>query len=147
MYSSLGRLAKGLIEPFGCGVVGVDISHSMRSLATSCAVSPRFVALSPEMLPWFAVRFDLALVVWVLQHCLRPAEDIASIGASLIDLVHLHSGAKSQLFVLNNFGRAVPAIEQQWVNDNIDIQQSLIEAGYPCCEPGEPTPEIPDAKE
>src|SRR5438132_400515 len=42
----IGRVAKGLIERFGCRVVGVDFSPSMRLLAPDYVLSERFTAWS-----------------------------------------------------------------------------------------------------
>ena len=46
----IGRLAKGLIERFGCRVVGVDFSPSMRLLAPEYVLSERFTVWPPEVL-------------------------------------------------------------------------------------------------
>src|SRR4051794_32924836 len=75
----IGRMAKALIDQYGCRVVGVDISPSMRSLSVGYVNSDRFFACSPLMLKLLIVNglwFDFAISVWVLQHCLKPAEDI-----------------------------------------------------------------------
>ena len=127
----IGRLAKALIERFGCRVVGVDISASMRALAVGYVDSDRFFAAAPAMLDMLTERgvlVDAALAVWVLQHCERPAEDIA----------RLHRAVRPEgaLFVVNNRQRAVPMVlrrlgpagataEGRWVDDGIDIQAEL----------------------
>ncbi len=82
----VGRLAEALIARYGCRVVGVDISASMRALSVSYVGSDRFFACAPEMLDALSARgmaVDAAISVWVLQHCLRPAEDIARIRRAL----------------------------------------------------------------
>ena len=72
----VGRMAKELIVRHACRVIGVDISPSMRALAPMYVASDRFFACPPAMLDGLierGVRFDGALSVWVLQHCLNPA--------------------------------------------------------------------------
>ena len=46
----IGRIAKGLIERYGCRVMGVDISERMRALAPEYVGSARFAAWSPDEL-------------------------------------------------------------------------------------------------
>jgi SAM-dependent methyltransferase len=119
----IGRMAKALIERHGCRVVGVDISPSMRALSVEYVNSDRFFACSPEMLGLLigaGLRFDLAIAVWVLQHCLRPADDIRLIREGL--------SPGGRLFVVNNFHRAVPSRERGWVSDGIDIKATLAKA-------------------
>src|SRR5262249_9213972 len=93
----IGRIAKALIERHGCSVVGVDISPSMRALSVEYVGSDRFFACAPEMLGLLTgagLRFDLAISVWVLQHCLMPADDIGLVRDGL------RPGGR--LFVVNN---------------------------------------------
>lgn len=113
----IGRMAKALIERFGCRVVGVDISPSMRALAASYVLSDRFFACAPEALDWLGVTFDAALAVWVLQHCHQVCEDIGRI----------HHGLRpgGQLFVVNDQRRIVPAREVTWINDGLDVRAML----------------------
>jgi hypothetical protein len=59
---------------------------------------------------------DAAFSVWVLQHCFRPTDDVERIHRSL--------APGANLFVVNNFQRAVPTNEG-WVNDGIDIRALL----------------------
>jgi 2-polyprenyl-3-methyl-5-hydroxy-6-metoxy-1,4-benzoquinol methylase len=116
----IGRLAKELIARHGCRVVGVDISASMRALAIEYVQSDRFFACAPEMLGALALRgfvADMALCIWVLQHCLHPGEDVDRIGNAL------RPGA--DVFVLNCLHRAVPTKEAAWVHDGIDIRAVL----------------------
>lgn len=78
----IGRLARELIAEFGCQVIGIDISPSMRSLAVEYVGSKRFRAVSPEELDCLladGLTWEVAYSVWVLQHCRDPAEDIARI--------------------------------------------------------------------
>ena len=115
----VGRLAKGLVERYGCSVVGVDISESMRELAEKYVGSSRFMAVDPQMLKarvaegWRATH---AFACWVLQHCLQPATDIACIDSALAP------GGK--LFVLNNNGRCVPT-SAGWATDGVSVEELL----------------------
>lgn len=116
----IGRVAKELIARHGCRVLGVDISPQMRSLAIAYVQSDRFSTCSPEMLQGFiddGLRVDAAFSIWVLQHCLKPGEDIGRIRDAM------RPGAP--LFVLNNTYRAVPTKELAWVNDGVDIKSTL----------------------
>lgn len=134
----IGRLARELIVRHGCRVLGIDISGKMRAMAVDYVQSDRFVAIAPDMLDGLVANgfaADAALAIWVLQHCLTPADDIGRIDAAL------KPGGK--LFVLNNLYRAVPTREQGWSNDGIDIKATLdrhfqpLRAGAP---PDELTP-------
>jgi 2-polyprenyl-3-methyl-5-hydroxy-6-metoxy-1,4-benzoquinol methylase len=116
----VGRLAKELIARHGCRVVGVDISARMRALAIDYVQSDRFMSCAPEMFDGLLARgftADAAISVWVLQHCLKPAEDIARIDQAL--------APHGRLFVLNNIHRAVPTREHAWMSDGIDIRATL----------------------
>ena len=119
----IGRVAKALIEGYGCRVIGVDISPSMRSLSVGYVNSDRFFACAPEMLGFLVdqgLRFDLAISIWVLQHCLSPAVDIQLLRDAL--------KPRGRLFVVNNVHRAVPTKEGGWVSDGIDIKATLAKA-------------------
>ena len=116
----IGRMSKALIERFGCRVLGVDLSLRMRDLAPAYVKADRFSAVS---LPVFramvehGLQADGALAIWVLQHCWKPAFDIA-----LMRGVLRPGGG---LFVANMTGRAVPAVEKAWASDGIDIREML----------------------
>jgi SAM-dependent methyltransferase len=118
----IGRLAKELVERQGCSVLGVDISAHMRMLGVSYVRSERFASASREMLDAMVTngfQADAAISIWCLQHCCTPAEDVALIAAAL------KPGAP--LFIVNNHGRAVPTVEEGWVDDGIDIKALLRE--------------------
>jgi SAM-dependent methyltransferase len=118
----IGRLAKELIARHGCSVIGVDISASMRSIAVAYVGSDRFFACPPAMLDLLmerGVAFDLALSVWVLQHCANVREDIARIARAL--------APEGGLFVVNQRSRAVPTVELGWVDDGADVYELLKE--------------------
>lgn len=120
----IGRLARALIDASGCSVIGVDISQSMRRLARDYVGSDRFIAVSPtqyDMMTHAGLRVHAAIAVWVLQHCLKPAEDIARIRRGLVP----RGGA----FVLNMPKRAVPKLDGwnkfSFAPDEIDIAELL----------------------
>jgi len=120
----IGRLAKEMIERFGCTVIGVDISANMRALAAAYVGSERFFACAPVMLDELVargLRADAAIAVWVLQHCFAPADDVERLRAALV-----HGG---RLLVVNNRDRAVPTVESNWVHDGIDIR-ALLESRF-----------------
>lgn len=116
----IGRMAKELLDRHGCSVVGVDISPQMRMLGVAYVQSDRFMACAPEMLNSLlasGLRFDAAMSIWVLQHCLDPADDISLIRAAL--------KPEGAFFVVNNKGRAVPTVEEAWVDDGLDVKSLL----------------------
>jgi len=116
----IGRMARELIGRYGCRVVGVDISPSMRALAPAYVASDRFFTCAPSMLDDLierGVTFDHAVSIWVLQHCQSPEEDMARIRRAL--------RPDGSFFVLNNIYRAVPTRDRGWVNDGIDLRAEL----------------------
>lgn len=124
----IGRLARALIQNYGCRVVGADISTSMRALASQYVDSERFSVCAPSMLDAMGVRFDGALAVWVLQHCQQPAGDVKRIHSVL------NPGAS--LFIVNEHYRCVPT-NVGWVSDGIDIAAMLDDVGFSAAENGE----------
>ena len=120
MAAASARLAHELINRHNCRVVGVDISPSMRALSVIYARSDRFMSCSREMLEALIARgatFDLALAIWVLQHCAVPAQDMGFIRGAL-----RRGGG---LFVANGNARSVPTAERGWFNDGLDIRAML----------------------
>jgi 2-polyprenyl-3-methyl-5-hydroxy-6-metoxy-1,4-benzoquinol methylase len=125
----IGRLARPLIEQFGCHVIGVDISASMRVLAPTYVEDERFSIVSPaqfDHLVGKGLRVDAAMSVWVLQHCVEPRQDAARIRRGL--------RPDGKAFVLNMLKRAVPALETvesayqfHWVSDEQDVPAILRE--------------------
>lgn len=116
----IGRMALALIERFGVIVIGVDSSRAMRSLAYGRNLS--FTVLSPgDFDEWSeAGVYDAAIAVWVLQHCLKPADDVARIARVL------KPGAR--LGVVNNIHRAVPTHQGIWADDGISIDATVMAA-------------------
>ena len=116
----VGRMARALIEQYGCRVIGVDISASMRALAAAYVGSDLFFACAPAMFDMLVSRgviVDAALSIWVLQHCIEPETDVARIKRAL--------RPGGQLFVVNNITRAVPTVERPWVDDGVDMRALL----------------------
>jgi SAM-dependent methyltransferase len=128
----VGRLARPIIEQFGCHVIGVDISASMRTLAATYVTDERFSFsfVSPaqfDALVAKGLRVDAAIAVWVLQHCLKPVEDVARICRAL--------RPDGKAFVLNMRQRALPTVESgqsarhfYWVTDGQDVLGILRES-------------------
>jgi SAM-dependent methyltransferase len=119
----IGRLARGLIERFGCRVVGVDLSERMRELARRYVAPERFEAWSPEELDRNTAsgfRADKAFSCWVLQHCLKPDRELARIEAAL--------APEGRFLVVNQRRRAVPS-NVGWVDDGIEVER-LLEARF-----------------
>lgn len=128
----IGRLARELVAEFGCRVVGVDISASMRAMAVEYVASGRFLAVSPEELDGLVaggLRCDGAYSIWVLQHCRAPAEDIMRIHRTLRP-----GGA---LLVVNNNTRAVP-VAGGFAHDGIDVK-ALLDASFTKTAEGQPS--------
>lgn len=127
----IGRLARELIAEFGCRVIGVDISASMRAMAAEYVGSERFLAVSSEELDRLlddGLTCDGAYSVWVLQHCHKPAEDIARIHRTL--------RVGGAVLVVNNTTRAVP-VADGFAHDGIDVK-ALLDASFARAAEGQP---------
>ena len=114
----IGRIAKELCV-LGCKVVGVDISPEMRKLTVEYVNNANFSVISPEGFVSMinnGFTCDYACAIWVLQHCLKPDQDLNNICRALM--------IGGELFVVNNkYSRAVPVIDRYWQDDRIDIWQ------------------------
>jgi SAM-dependent methyltransferase len=110
-----GRISKGMIDNFGCNVVGVDASPTMCDVATSFVQSDAF-RLEPFPLD-LSCAFDFGVCFWVLQHS----------GSSCSDIDRIYRALKpsARLLVFNENRRSVPTIEFGFANDGIDIQRQL----------------------
>lgn len=125
----VGRLARPIIGQFGCHVIGVDISASMRTLAPAYVEDDRFSIVSPaqfDVLVDKGLRVDAAIAVWVLQHCIEPQEDAARIWRGL--------KPDGKAYVLNMRQRALPSVEAvgnayhfHWIADRKDVLSILRE--------------------
>lgn len=114
----IGRMSRAMIERFNCRVIGVDISNNMRAMAVNYVDSDRFFPCTAAMLlslieKW-KLNLDLAICVWVLQHCPSPETDIANI-----------KSATRNLFVVEQNERSLPMNDWSFVNDGIDVQAIL----------------------
>ncbi len=115
----IGRLAKEVIRLSNCSVLGVDISLEMRTLANSYVGSERFTATSRKGLLQMVrrgLKVDHGYTVWVLQHCVKPKEDI--------NLLRLSLRLDSRLHVINSTRRWVPT-NKGWINDRIKVPELL----------------------
>lgn len=111
----IGRLSKALIEQYGCTVIGVDISASMRALALEYVASERFSVVSPELfrdLLEHGLEVDAAVSVWVLQHCIDVVADVALIKRAL--------RPDGLLYVLNSYKQAIP-VDAGWATAGIQV--------------------------
>jgi cyclopropane fatty-acyl-phospholipid synthase-like methyltransferase len=118
----LGRMARALIERSGCSVLGIDISEEMRGLAPAYVRSPAFSVVSNEVFAALVaggLRIDAAISVWVLQHCLAPADDVALLAQAL------KTGGRFGL--VNAVHRAVPTREKRWARDGLDVRALMDE--------------------
>jgi SAM-dependent methyltransferase len=118
----IGRMSAELIERLGCTVVGVDISPEMRAMAPDYVKSDAFAVISPaefHMLVEQGFRADAAISVWVIQHCVRPGEDL--------DLLKRSLKPGARLGIVNNHGRQVPTKEQAWASDGLSVRALLEE--------------------
>jgi ubiquinone/menaquinone biosynthesis C-methylase UbiE len=114
----VGRVAKGLIDRFGCRVVGVDFSPSMRLLAPEYVLSERFTVWSPDVLEKMIAKgfcADAAICLWVLQHVLNPVETM--------ELIYRTLTPGRQLYTLN-MHRCVPT-DRGWADDGFDLRSGL----------------------
>jgi SAM-dependent methyltransferase len=118
----VGRMAKALIEQYGCRVLGVDFSQDMRALAPVYVDSGRFSVVSGDVFADMVdhgLRVDGAISVWVLQHCLEVAKEVA--------LLHRAMRPGGRLGVVNTLGRVVPTLEKAWASDGVDVRALLAE--------------------
>jgi SAM-dependent methyltransferase len=136
----IGRLAKPLIEGFGCAVLGVDASRNMRLLAPHYVQSDSFTICSPEGLDRLldhGLVCDHGYAVWALQHCAWPDQDIARIRRAL---------RPSGNFSLINARRRLVPVESGWLDDGKSIEALLEANGFAERASGELPPEaVPPA--
>lgn len=120
----IGRLAKPLIQKLSCVVVGVDISPNMRALATSLVDSPMFCAMDPAVLDFLNLefKFDAAIAVWTLQHCLDLGKAIEQLRWTVMP------GGK--LIVVGSHERCVPVEDGKWADDGLNVGQMITAKGF-----------------
>ncbi len=117
----IGRMAKALLEQTSASVWGVDASQAMRQHAMSHVASERFTAFSPLMLDAATLagqQLDLALSVWVLQHCPELQTEI--------DRLHAALKPGGLLFVVDMQHRAIPTLSDGWVHDGLHVESALL---------------------
>jgi SAM-dependent methyltransferase len=115
----IGRIAKALIDKFGCRVIGIDTSRSMRQLAPEYVLSERFTIWSPETLDKMIAkgfRADCAICLWVIQHAFDPLDVIGRIDRAL--------APAGLLYALNSASRCVPTSEG-YSDDGFDVRSAL----------------------
>jgi cyclopropane fatty-acyl-phospholipid synthase-like methyltransferase len=117
----IGRMSRELIEHTDSSLWGVDISPTMRQHALNYVDSERFTALSPSALDAavsVGMRFDLAMSVWVLQHCPDLPKEILRLAQAL--------RPGGVLFVVDMHHRAIPTHDEGWINDGVSVHQALL---------------------
>jgi len=115
----VGRLAKPLIERYGCKVIGTEISASMMRMAREYVDSDRFKVVLPQELQAassYGPVADHALAVWVLQHCPGVEQEIERIKLSIKE--------GGYLYVVNNAGMLIPT-NKGWADDGRNVRQML----------------------
>lgn len=116
----IGRMSLALLERTDSSLWGADFSSTMRQQALAYVSSDRFTALSPQALDAavrVGMRFDLAMSVWVLQHCPDLEAEIKRLFLSL------KSGGV--LFVVDMAHRAIPTHDAGWMDDGLNVKHSL----------------------
>lgn len=112
----IGRMSAALIAQVPGVFVGLDISTSMRSQALDYVQSDRFAVVNPivaDSMVRKGMRWDLAMAVWVLQHC-------PDLDAEVLRLYNaLTSGGL--LFVVDMDHRAIPTTDAGWIDDQRSV--------------------------
>ncbi len=100
--TGVGRIAKMLIETFGCHVVGVDINKKMLEYAQKNVNSNQFTVLTHEefVKKQFREHFTHATATWVLQHSPKSHIEIAMIQQAL--------KTRGNFFVLDMHWKCIP---------------------------------------
>lgn len=135
----IGRMSKALIERFGCSVVGVDQSVSMRALACAYVDSDKFVACAPTGSLLFSCIGGAhhAIAVWSLQHI--PAIDTA------INDLYRKVMWGGRILVVNAYHRFLPVEGGRWTDDGEDVRERLAarfkEVAYGPLDPAHTSPD------
>lgn len=121
-----GRLSKGLIDKFGCQIMGIDQSDSMKKIALDYVNSSQFAVCYPEQIPQLNFKADFCFSVFVLQHSGNPERDI--------ELIYNSLGVGAKFFIINEDIRFVPTKELGWANDGKDIKAMVTKKFGNCIE-------------
>ena len=116
----LGRMSRALIERTNCYVLGVDISSSMRQMSVEYVGSDKFSVISGqvfEKLVLSGLQVDMAISIWVLQHC--PGVE------KLVQLIHQCIKPQGPFFVASTTQRCVPT-DKGWVSDGINEHELML---------------------
>jgi hypothetical protein len=120
----VGRIAAQL----HCPMIGVDISTSMRLLATQNVDRSNFAAISPTMfhqLVEAGMTASTAIAFWALQHMILP--DLLH----TLRLLGLALPSKSLFWTLDRSNRCVPIRNSEgtgWADDGVPLPSVI--AGY-----------------
>ena len=115
----MGRLSQPLIEQFGCRVIGVDSSASMRALAEQYVNNILFTTVDQYLA---AGSVQVVMACLVLQHVADPAIEIQRLAYNLHD--------EGWLVIVNEPQRLIPVgVDSSnhviWHDDGIDIFRML----------------------
>lgn len=114
----VGRLSEPLTHKCKL-VLGVDASKSMRKHAIDYVSMHNFSVVTPnvlESLVSVGTHFDVAISIWVLQHCMDPIQEITLLYDSLVQ--------GGVLMVADMNHRAIPT-NIGWVNDGLSVWEML----------------------
>jgi ubiquinone/menaquinone biosynthesis C-methylase UbiE len=114
----MGRVARKLVETFGCRVVGTDISEKMLEFARRYAKSEKFTALPS----YNGSDIDVAIVAFVLQHTEDPKKEIENLYHNLKPGGHV--------VLLDDGKRFVPSgVDKQgfviWSDDKVGVEEIM----------------------
>lgn len=128
--TGIGRLAKMLIDTFGCKVVGVDISPDMLKYAKEYVNSDRYETMTSDEFTerLYNHHFTHAIAVWVLQHSPVSQFDIAKIQQSLKE--------DGKFFVIDMRWKCIPEKGDHihatnFYNDGVDNRAELEKFFHP----------------
>ena len=121
----MGRISKAVIERFGSFVTGFDISEPMLNFAVDYTLSKKYtpVLYSKEISEDdYKEKYDLVIILFVLQHSEHPLEDISFINTIL--------KPEGKILLINEKQRFVPTfIDNEgfidWIDDGIIIEEEL----------------------
>lgn len=121
----VGRLAKAVIDRFGCTVHGCDISSRMLDLSRQYVNSHRYHVMTYDELRLEINRFTHVVAAWSLQHVLVSSEAIDRIVNST-----QHGG---YMFICELHDKAVPRLDSNlvhWVGGDPGLNRGLLMPHY-----------------